>query len=205
MAEFERFRARYPKGKQAERLLVDLYFASRNEKSKFAERYLLLYPKGTYADTFFGIARQEKAVGQAFELVFNDAISGKSFDVSAMKGKVVLVDFWATWCGPCVAKMPELKELYREYHDQGLEIVGVSLDQSESEGGLKALKAFVAKNNVPWPMFYQGNGWESAFSKSWGIMSIPTVFIVDKKGILRSTQVSDPAQLIKTLLAEPGI
>jgi thiol-disulfide isomerase/thioredoxin len=94
------------------------------------------------------------------------------------------VDFWATWCGPCVGEMPHVKDLYSQYHSKGLEIVGVSLDQPLDKGGLTKLKAFVAKNDIPWAQYYQGNYWDSAFSTSWGINSIPCLFIVDKKGNL---------------------
>ena len=68
----------------------------------------------------------------------------------------MVVDFWATWCGPCVAEMPAMKKLYAEYKDKGVEFIGVSLDHKE--GGLGQLKAFVAKEGIPWPQYYQGDG-----------------------------------------------
>ena len=105
---------------------------------------------------------------------------------STLKGKVVVIDFWATWCGPCIQEMPTMKKLYAEYHDKGVEFVGVSLDSPKEEGGLDELKAYVAKNEVPWPQYYQGNGWDSEFSKSWGINSIPALFVVDADGNLFS-------------------
>ena len=99
-----------------------------------------------------------------------------------------MVDFWATWCGPCVAEMPKMKELYAEYKDKGVEFIGVSLDQPKEQGGLDKLKEFVAKNEIAWPQYYQGKGWESEFSTSWGINSIPCVFVVDAEGNLSSVE-----------------
>ena len=101
---------------------------------------------------------------------------------------MVVLDFWATWCGPCVGEMPHMKELYAEYKDKGVEFIGVSLDQPNDEGGLDALKKFVEKNEITWPQYYQGNGWESEFSSSWGINSIPAVFVVAPDGNLFSIE-----------------
>ena len=124
--------------------------------------------------------------------------------VEASKTTPVIVDFWATWCGPCVAKMPEVKKILEKYKGEGLEVVGISLDQPEKDGGLTKLKEFVAKNGYPWPQFYQGNGWDSEFSTSWGIMSIPNVFIIDRKGNLREVGVGSLEESVTKLLAEKG-
>jgi hypothetical protein len=81
-----------------------------------------------------------------------------------------------------------MKELYAKYHDQGVEFIGVSLDQPKEQGGLDALKKFVKENRIPWPQYYQGNGWQSEFSKSWGINAIPALFVVDTEGKLYSVE-----------------
>jgi thiol-disulfide isomerase/thioredoxin len=127
-------------------------------------------------------------VGKPFELAFADATTGTPVSIKGLKGKVVVVDFWATWCGPCVAELPKMKELYQKYRRQGVEFIGVSLDQPRDEGGLDKLAQFVESNEIPWPQFYQGDGWKSEFSSSWGIRSIPAVFLVDAEGKLASTK-----------------
>ena len=88
------------------------------------------------------------------ELAFNDAITGKHIDLQKdLKGKVVVVDFWATWCGPCCAEMPKNKEIYAKFKDQGVEFVGISLDNPDDQGGLTALKKYVAANQIEWPQY----------------------------------------------------
>ena len=81
-----------------------------------------------------------------------------------------------------------MKEIYAKYHDKGVEFIGVSLDEPKEEGGLDELKKFVKENGIAWPQYYQGKGWQSEFSSSWGINAIPAMFIVDTEGKLYSLE-----------------
>lgn len=159
------------------------------------------YPdKSKYMD---GKIKQIKSIGKPFELKFQDAITGTQINMKDLKGQVVIFDFWATWCPPCVAEMPKMKELYSKYHDEGVQFIGISLDKAEYKGGLEALKKYVSEKEIPWPQYYQGNYWTSDFSMSWGISGIPALFIIDKKGNLRSTLARGKLEeLIPELLAE---
>ena len=115
-------------------------------------------------------------VGDTLEIAFTD-IKGNKFDLAKLKGKVVLVDFWATWCGPCVQEMPNVIAAYEKYHDKGFEIVGISLDQDKS-----SLERFIEKENMNWAQYFDGKGWENEIAGRYGIKGIPATFLVGKKG-----------------------
>ncbi|MEO6785624.1 MAG: TlpA disulfide reductase family protein [Chthoniobacteraceae bacterium] len=139
----------------------------------------------------------DATVGQPLDLKFQ-SVDGHHVDLSKMQGKVVLIDFWATWCGPCVGEIPHVKEAYQKLHAKGFEIVGISLDSDKA-----ALQAFVKKNGMTWPQYFDGKGWKNAISTKFGINSIPRMWLVDKKGNLVDTNGrQDLAAKVEKLLAE---
>ena len=127
-------------------------------------------------------------------------LNGKQVSLSDFKGKVVILDFWATWCGPCVIEIPHFIELYKQYKDQGFAMVGISLDR----GGTGVVEAFVRKYKVNYPILMTDGRVDRVYG---GIKYIPTTFVIDAAGNIRQkyTGYKDKAVFeadIKALLAE---
>jgi thiol-disulfide isomerase/thioredoxin len=115
-------------------------------------------------------------------------IDGAEISVAAFKGKVVLIDFWAVWCGPCMSEMPNVIKLYEETHEQGFEVIGISLDSETGKYDLQSLKDTIAGKGkvaeMPWQQIYDGGGWGSGLAKYYGVNSIPKTVLIDDKGIV---------------------
>ncbi len=104
---------------------------------------------------------------------------GKEITLSSLKGKTVLIDFWASWCGPCRAEMPHIVELYKKCKGKNFEILGVSLDQTKDKW-IEAIK----KDNITWPQVSDLKFWNSVVVSAYNIQSIPYTILVDKNGII---------------------
>jgi thiol-disulfide isomerase/thioredoxin len=128
---------------------------------------------------------------------------GKDFSTADWKGKVILVDFWATWCGPCKEELPRVKKIYEDYHAKGLEILGVSNDQSADD-----LTKFIKDDGgMPWPQLFDAdaakNDQWNPITTGYGIKGIPTMFLIDKKGIVRTVTARESMEtLIPQMLEE---
>lgn len=126
------------------------------------------------------------------------AVDGRAVDVSKLQGKVVLIDFWATWCGPCVEELPTVLKIYKEQHANGFEVIGVSLDADKAE-----LEAFLNDKGVEWPQYFDGKGPENELFLKFNLESIPTMWLLNKKGVVVSMTAFEGLEgKVKKLLAE---
>ena len=148
-------------------------------------------------DAAKGILKKLGALGKPVELQFT-AVDGREVSMKKLQGKVVLIDFWATWCGPCVRELPNVKAAYEKLHPKGFEIVGISFD-----GDKEQLEHFVKVKEMPWPQYFDGKKWSNEFGVRFGINAIPAMWLVDKKGVVRDLTAREGlAEKVEKLLAE---
>ena len=128
------------------------------------------------------------------------SLTGQPLSVASLKGKVVLIDFWATWCPPCRAELPNVIATYKQYHDQGFEIIGVSLDSDRDK-----LDSFLKKEDgMTWPQYFDGQGWSNALAVKYGVESIPFTVLIGPDGKIISTNLRGEAlgKAVKQALAK---
>lgn len=151
---------------------------------RLLKRIVADYPKTNWAITAKGRLRQIDLLGKVFELQFEDAITGQECSLEQFRGKWILLDFWATWCGPCVAKIPTVEKL-RKSHEEQLVVIGVNHDRE-----LNPLLDYARENELSWPQFHF-EPVRPEFAANLGISSIPIYFLIDPNGKLCAILNSD--------------
>ena len=133
-------------------------------------------------------AAKDRLIGSVAPDISGIEVDGKKMSLSDFKGKVVLVDFWATWCPPCREAMPHLKDLYEDFKGKDFTIIGVSLDQDKDK-----LNDYVRDKGIRWPQVMPDGGWKSKTMKDYSIRGIPSAFLLDKSGkiVLVDVEVGD--------------
>ena len=142
-----------------------------------------------------------RLVGTKLNLSFVDS-EGRSVDLNQFAGKVVLIDFWASWCPDCAREMPEVQHVYNLFESKGFAILGVSLDRDR-----RAMDNYIAKHLIPWPQYFDGKGWKSDLVTKYSVQEIPEMWLINKEGILETTSadVTQLASTVERMVAEQAI
>ena len=104
-------------------------------------------------------------------------LEGNPISLADYRGKVILIDFWAVWCGPCLGEIPKIKAVYEKYYDKGFDVIGVSLDEDET-----TLRTYIKENEMPWRHIFDGQKWSGHLVEQYGVRSIPAPFLIDREG-----------------------
>ena len=135
------------------------------------------------ASPSFG-GRSDALVGKkALDFNVKD-LDGNDLSLEKYRGNVILLDFWAVWCGPCIAEMPNVKQVYEKYKDNNFQIIGISLDENRN-----TLVGYLEKEGIAWPQFFDGSGWKNQVAQMYGISAIPHMYLIDGEGMIRKSGV----------------
>jgi thiol-disulfide isomerase/thioredoxin len=227
-AEVDRLAAKYPDeplmGSLASGYIKSMERAgATHEETQAQWAAFAAYPGTALANAAPAGAREAAARQQLsdrakrpIELAFT-AVDGRKVDLRDLRGKVVLVEFWATWCAPCKEEIPNIKKLYAAYNGKGFEVVGITLENArladadtmiEREQKLakarQTLVDFTAKHEMPWPQYFDGKYRQNTIALDYLINSIPAMFLIGKDGRIITTHVRGP-QLEAAVTAALGL
>jgi peroxiredoxin len=181
---------------------LDRYDDAQAQYRIFIDKYSHLNPKlvatATAALSDLPSMRQLSAGNEPIPFNVKD-INGKSLTLADYKGKVVLLDFWATWCMPCKVEMPNVLRIHEKFNKKGFEIIGISLDSDRA-----ALDRYIKAQNMTWPQYFDGRGWQNGVAEIYKVRSIPATYLIDKQGKIRyrSLRGAELERAVERLLAE---
>lgn len=163
-----------------------MYFAYHQ---KVADNLIKTYPDNGFVKNFYSMVKSKGSTavgGEAPEIDLPDP-SGKNIKLSSLRGKYVLIDFWASWCRPCRMENPNLVNAYSKFKNKGLEIYAVSLDKEKT-----AWQQAIAQDNLTWLHVSDLQFWNSVAAKAYNVSSIPKSFLLDKEGKIIATDLRGP-------------
>ena len=223
---FEELVEKQPDARYVRDCLLELGLAydklGKHDKADIAYKTLIDHPKygsGSHATRAKKILEQEKTdrtgelpkapganpsqwIGQPATDFQVTALNGEKLSLEKYRGQVVLLDFWATWCGPCIVEIPNVKKTYEKYKDQKFQIIGISLDRSK-----EPLEAYIEKEGLAWIHYWDNT---QKVSRLYKVRAIPSTFLIDGEGVIRKTNLRGHAlehavaDLVKENLAKPA-
>lgn len=189
LKDLEAFVGDFPTSEDAAEAMLQLgiaqEFAGKEEDAtKWFDQIVKKFPKHALASKAAGASYRLNSVGKSIQLRAKTT-DGRDFDLASLKGKVVLIHYWSTWCEPCKADMEQLKALQAKYAKQGFALVGVSLDSDPKE-----LADFLKSKKLTWPQLYEPGGLDSRLANELGVLTLPTMLLIDKQGKVLNRSVS---------------
>jgi thiol-disulfide isomerase/thioredoxin len=170
----------FPNGSAGYNILMDL--ATDADLLKMHELAILMANSGgppELTDLGKGLQRRIDAIGKPLAITFTTA-DGRAVNLTTLSNKVVLVDFWATWCPGCVTMAPEIKKLYDQFHAKGFDVVGINFDDDTNQA-----RQFIRDHDLTWPQYFGGRGPGNKFGREYSISALPAMWLVDRKGVVR--------------------
>jgi thiol-disulfide isomerase/thioredoxin len=199
MGDLKKFLDKYPRSDEAPDALLQLasayeFNAEEDEARKEYTQLAQEFPATDAGKKAAGALRRLDLVGKSFALK-GTGLKNEEIDAGRSHGKLLLVLFWATWIPePLKRDLPELVKVYQKYHTGGFEVIGVSLDTERSE-----LDAYLKDNALPWPEIFEPGGMDSRLATEFGIVSLPTMILVDAQGKVVSRSIRTAAELDRQL------
>jgi thiol-disulfide isomerase/thioredoxin len=201
VTDLESFVKEFPKSEETADAMLQLGLAQEfsgkdQDAVSWYSRITADFPDVPHAKKAAGAKRRLEAVGTPFELQ-GKTFNGAAFDLGRMRGKVVLIHYWATWCEPCKRDMEAMRAVQAKYATRGFTLVGVNLDTDP-----RLLEQYVKAQRLAWPQLYEPGGLDSRLATEMGILTLPTMLLVDQSGrvVRRSIQVGELEQELSNLL-----
>ncbi|MHC4399623.1 MAG: redoxin domain-containing protein [Planctomycetota bacterium] len=197
----EQYIGEYPKSPDTAEAMLQMaiseeFAGEEGEAKKWYDRAVKEFPNSSQGKKAAGALTRLESVGKAITFRGKGS-SGGVVDLSTYRGKVVLIQYWASWCEPCKVDMATLRELWSKYRDSGFHIIGVNLDTS-----LRDMTAYLAESRLPWPQIYEEGGLDSRPANELGILTVPTMILVDQQGrvVNRNIHVAELDGALKKLI-----
>lgn len=199
--ELKQFVEKYPKAPDAAEAMLQMGIAdefSGDEKQALA-RYTAIvadFPESPSAKKARGAARRLESVGKPLALS-GTAIDGKPVAIESLRGRPVLVHYWATWCEPCKVDIAQIRELYAKYGPKKFAVVGIALDSNKAE-----LTKFLTAKPIPWPQLHESGGLDGRLAEELGVLTLPTMILIDADGkvVDRNLVITDLEKKLDSLL-----